>query len=154
MVWAVVASAAVAEIPPSTRPNVVILLADDLGYGDLACYGNPEARTPNLDRLAGEGVRFTDGYASLPVCSPSRAGLLTGRNANRYGIRDWIPSNSGVYLPRTEVTLARVLRDAGYRTGHFGKWHLNSRTDGSEPTPMDHGFDHAFTRRTMPRPVI
>ena len=137
-------SAAAAEIPPPTRPNVVILLADDLGYGDLACYGNPAARTPNLDRLAGEGVRFTDGYASFPVCSPSRAGLLTGRNANRYGIRDWIPPNSGVYLPRTEVTLARVLRDAGYRTGHFGKWHLNSRTDGSEPTPMDHGFDHAF----------
>jgi arylsulfatase A len=141
---AVVASSAAAESRVPDRPNVVILLADDLGYGDLACYGNPEARTPNLDRLAGEGMRFTDGYASFPVCSPSRAGLLTGRNANRYGIRDWIPPNSGVYLPRTEVTLARVLREAGYRTGHFGKWHLNSRTDGSEPTPMDHGFDHAF----------
>ena len=144
LVWAVVPSLAAAESQLPDRPNVVILLADDLGYGDLACYGNPEARTPNLDRLASEGVRFTDGYASFPVCSPSRAGLLTGRNANRYGIRDWIPPNSGVYLPRTEVTLARVLRDAGYRTGHFGKWHLNSRTDGSEPTPMDHGFDHAF----------
>ena len=144
VVWSIVPAAAAAESQLPDRPNVVILLADDLGYGDLACYGNPEARTPNIDRLAKEGVRFTDGYASFPVCSPSRAGLLTGRNANRYGIRDWIPPNSGVYLPRSEVTLAEVLRNAGYRTGHFGKWHLNSRTDGSEPTPMDHGFDHAF----------
>jgi arylsulfatase A len=126
------------------RPNFVILLADDLGYGDLACYGNPDARTPSLDRMARQGVRFTDCYASFPVCSPSRAGLLTGRNATRYGIRDWIPRNSGIHLPRTETTIATVLRGAGYRTGHFGKWHLNSRTDGSEPTPLDHGFDDAW----------
>jgi arylsulfatase A len=132
------------QVRDADRPNIIILLADDLGYGDLACYGNLEARTPNLDRLAREGVRLTDCYASFPVCSPSRAGLLTGRNANRYGIRDWIPANSGVHLPQTEATLARVLRDAGYRTGHFGKWHLNSRTDGSEPTPLDHGFDYAY----------
>ena len=132
------------ELTAADRPNLVVLLADDLGYGDLACYGSPVARTPNLDRLAREGIRFTDCYASFPVCSPSRAGLLTGRNANRYGIRDWIPPNSGIYLPRTEVTFAEVLRKTGYRTGHFGKWHLNSRTDGSEPTPMDHGFEYAW----------
>jgi arylsulfatase A len=126
------------------RPNFVILLADDLGYGDLACYGNTNARTPNLDRLAREGTRFTDCYASFPVCSPSRAGLLTGRHAARYGIRDWIPADSGIYLPRSEITFASVLREAGYATAHFGKWHLNSRADGSEPTPSEHGFDHAW----------
>ncbi len=124
------------------KPNIIILLCDDLGYGDLSCFAHPEIRTPHLDQLATEGVKLTHCYASAPVCSPSRAGLLTGRIPNRLGIRDWIPANSGIYLRRGEVTIARLLRDAGYRTCHAGKWHLNSKTDGSEPTPGDMGFDH------------
>jgi arylsulfatase A len=124
------------------RPNIVILLCDDLGYGDLSCFAHPEIRTPHLDRLAADGIRLTHCYASAPVCSPSRAGLLTGRVPNRLGIRDWIPANSGIFLRPGEVTIAQRLRDAGYRTCHAGKWHLNSRTDGSEPTPGGAGFDH------------
>ena len=82
------------------RQNFVVLLCDDLGYGDLSCFAHPMIRTPNLDRLASEGVKFTHCYASSPVCSASRAGLMTGRNHNRLGIRDWIPAGSGIYLRR------------------------------------------------------
>lgn len=124
------------------KPNFVILLCDDLGYGDLSCFAHPVVRTPHLDKLASEGVKLTHCYSSAPVCSPSRAGLMTGRNPNRLGIRDWIPANSGIFLRPGEVAIAQLLKQAGYRTCHAGKWHLNSRTDGSERTPGDAGFDH------------
>lgn len=124
------------------RPNIVILLCDDLGYGDLSCFAHPTIRTPHLDQLAAEGTRLTSCYSAAPVCSSSRAGLMTGRNPNRLGIPDWIPENSGIYLKREEVTIAELLRQTGYRTCHVGKWHLNSRVDGSEPTPGDAGFEH------------
>ena len=127
---------------PAGRPNIVVLLCDDMGYGDLSCFAHPTIRTPNLDRLAAEGMKLTHCYSSAPVCSPSRAGLLTGRNHNRLGIRDWIPVNSGVYLRPQEVTMAQLLRKGGYRTCHVGKWHLNSRVDGSETIPGDAGFEH------------
>jgi len=127
-----------AKPPP---PNIVFFLCDDLGYGDLGCFGSKAIKTPHLDRLAAEGLRLTDYYAASPVCSPSRAGLMTGRNPNRLDIRDWIPANSGIYLKPEEVTVAKLLKSAGYRTGLFGKWHLNSRFNGIEPTPGDHGFD-------------
>ncbi len=125
-----------------TRPNIVILLCDDLGYGDLGCFAHPTIRTPHLDQLAAEGTRLTSCYSAAPVCSSSRAGLMTGRNPNRLGIPDWIPENSGIYLKPEEVTIAELLRQTGYRTCHVGKWHLNSRVDGSEPTPGDAGFEH------------
>lgn len=124
------------------KPNIVILLCDDLGYSDLSCFAHPTIRTPHLDKLAAEGVKLTHCYSSAPVCSPSRAGLLTGRIPNRLGIRDWIPADSGIFLRPGEVTLGQLLRDAGYRTCHAGKWHLNSKTDGSERTPAEAGFDH------------
>lgn len=124
------------------RPNIIVLLCDDLGYGDLSCFAHPEIRTPHLDQLAREGTRFTDCYSASPVCSPSRAGLMTGRTPNRLGIRDWIPPQSGIFLRPAEITIAQLLKKAGYHTFHAGKWHLNSRTDGSEPTPGDAGFDH------------
>ncbi len=124
------------------KPNFILLLCDDLGYGDLGCFDHPVIRSPNLDKLASEGVRLTHCYSSSPVCSPSRAGLMTGRNHNRLGIRDWIPANSGIYMRPSEVTVAQLLKGAGYRTCHAGKWHLNSRTDGSERTPGEAGFDH------------
>jgi arylsulfatase A len=124
------------------KPNIVILLCDDLGYGDLSCFAHPTILTPHLDKLAAEGVRLTHCYSPAPVCSPSRAGLITGRIPNRLGIRDWIPADSGVFLRPSEVTIAQWLKESGYRTCHAGKWHLNSKTDGSERTPGEAGFDH------------
>src|SRR4051794_30072951 len=126
------------------KPNIVILVADDLGYGDLGCYGHPRIKTPHLDKLARDGVRFTSFYAGAPICSPSRAALFTGRNPNVAGVRDWIKEDSGVHLPQSETTVAQRLKTAGYTTCLSGKWHLNSKSDGSEPTPGDFGFDHWF----------
>lgn len=110
----------------SSRPNIVVILCDDLGYGDLSCYGHPIIKTPNLDKLASGGIQFSDGYVAAPVCSPSRAGMLTGRNPNRAGIYDWIYS-SGVHLRKSEVTFPALLKQAGYDTMLGGKWHLNSQ---------------------------
>ena len=124
------------------RPNIVVLLCDDLGYGDLSCFAHPQIRTPHLDRLAADGAKLTHCYSAAPVCSPSRAGLMTGRIPHRLGIYDWIPPNSGVFLRPGEITIAQLLQQAGYRTCHAGKWHLNSKTDGSERTPGEAGFDH------------
>jgi arylsulfatase A len=130
-----------AELP--SRPNVMIVLCDDLGYGDLACFGHPAIRTPNLDKLAAEGVRLTSCYSASPVCSSSRAGLITGRTPSRSGIYDWIPRDSVVYLRSSEITIATLLKQAGYDTCHVGKWHLNGKfNDPEQPQPGDHGFDH------------
>lgn len=124
------------------RPNVIVILCDDLGYGDLACTGHETIRTPHLDRLASQGARLTSCYAASSVCSPSRAGMLTGRTPNRTGVYDWIPNNHAMHLPPGEVTVATLLRDSGYATGHFGKWHLNGLfNDDRQPQPSDHGFD-------------
>ena len=105
-------------------PNILVLLADDLGYSDLSCYGSRSTQTPQLDQLAASGMRFTDFYAPAPNCSPSRAGLLTGRSPSRTGMYSYIPANGPHYLPRSEITIAELLRDAGYNTAHMGKWHL------------------------------
>ena len=138
----------------STRPNIVVILCDDLGYGDLECYGHPHIKTPNLNRLAEGGIRFTDFYSAAPVCSPSRVGLLTGRSPNRAGVYDWIPSSNGkarpdareqVHVRRGETTVAQLLKKAGYDTCMSGKWHCNSRFNHeAQPQPGDHGFDHWF----------
>ena len=139
--------------PAPARPNVVILLADDLGYGDLGCFGNAFIQTPHLDRLAAGGLKLTHCYASAPVCSPSRAGLLTGKTPTRLGIHDWIPENSAMHLRREETTLATVLKRAGYQTGLFGKWHLNGRfNQPQQPQPNDHGFDHYFATQNNASP--
>src|SRR3954468_11414601 len=96
------------------RTNIVVLLCDDLGYGDLGCFGHPRIKTPELDRLAGEGMKLTFLYARAPVCSPSRAALFTGQNPNRLGIRDWIDQGSGISLPRSTMTVAQQLKANGY----------------------------------------
>lgn len=140
IVFASAPQAFAAADPP--KPNIVVLLCDDLGYGDLGCFNAKDIKTPHLDQLAADGLKLTHYYSPMPVCSPSRAGLLTGRNPNRLGIRDWIPPGSGIYLRPGEVTIPQLLKKAGYKTCHVGKWHLNSKTDGSEPTPGDAGFDH------------
>lgn len=134
-------------------PNVLVILCDDLGYGDLACYGHPHIRTPNLDRLAADGIRFTDCYAASAVCSPSRAGILTGRNPNRSGIYDWIPGGHPAHLKSAETTVAEVLGDAGYDTALVGKWHLNGHFNkAGTPQPDDHGFDHWFATQNNASP--
>ncbi len=104
--------------PPPT--NVVVFLADDLGWGDLGCYGHPAIKTPNLDRFAGQGVRFTQCYAACAVCSPSRSAILTGRTPYRNGVWRWIPEGSEVHLRTSEVTLAELLKARGYATCHVG----------------------------------
>jgi len=143
-----------AEKAKGARPNVLIILCDDLGYGDLACYGHPHIKTPHLDRLASQGLRLTDCYASAPVCSPSRAGLLTGRTPNRLGVYDWIPEGHPMHLKRDETTIAQLLQSAGYDTAHVGKWHCNGLFNSSEqPQPGDHGFRHWFSTQNNALPT-
>lgn len=126
-------------------PNIVIIFADDLGYGDLGSYGHPTIRTPHLDRMATEGMRFTQYYTGSPVCTPSRAALLTGRLPVRSGMGDdrirvlFPPSDGG--LPADEITIAEGLKERGYATAAIGKWHLGHR---DEHLPTRHGFDEYF----------
>ena len=125
------------------HPNLVIILADDLGYGDLGAYGHQIVKTPNIDKLAQEGVKFTDYYAPAPLCSPSRAGLLTGRMPFRTGIRSWIPEGKNVDLGRNELTIANLLKQQGYDTAIMGKLHLNAGGDRTDqPQAKDMGFDY------------
>ena len=133
------------------RPNFVIILCDDLGYGDLQCYGHPHIKTPNLDQLAEQGIRFTQCYSAAPVCSPSRVGLLTGRSPNRAGVYDWIPEarrptanrRELVHMRQSEITIPSLLKSAGYDTCMAGKWHCNSEFNNQkQPQPGDFGFDH------------
>ncbi|MFY0652139.1 MAG: sulfatase-like hydrolase/transferase [Cyclobacteriaceae bacterium] len=133
-------------------PNIIIMLADDLGYNDVSVYRNQNqtisenastSQTPNLDKLAQEGIYFTNYYSGAAVCSPSRAALLTGRNKTRLGIYNWIPANVPMHLKSEEVTIAEMLKGNGYSTAHFGKWHLTS-ANMPQPEPLDQGFDYAF----------
>jgi len=132
-----------ADTAPAKPPNIVVVLCDDMGYGDLGCYGGSVA-TPNIDRLARGGARFTDCYAAAPLCSPSRAGLMTGRIPARTGLYSYIPPDHPMHLPRSEVTVATLLQRAGYATGHFGKWHLCDLANPEQPQPLEHGFDYIF----------
>jgi arylsulfatase A len=133
-----------AEGGAGRAPNIFLILDDDLGYADLGCYGNAHVRTPNLDALAAQGVRFTDFHSNGPLCTPTRAALLTGRYQQRYGV-DGV-HGVGDLLPLSAVTIARRLRDdAGYATGIFGKWHLSGHDRSPEQykgrMPGDFGFD-------------
>ena len=105
------------------RPNIILLLADDLGYGDLSCFGSPAVKTPNIDRLATEGLRCNRFYAGSAVCSPTRASVLTGRYPLRFGITKHF-NDRNQWLPESATTVAELLKDAGYNTAHVGKWHL------------------------------
>lgn len=136
------------------RPNVVLCMADDLGWGDTGYNGHPVLRTPHLDRMAEEGVRFDRFYAAAPVCSPTRGSCLTGRHPSRYGI----PTANSGRMKAEEVTLAEVMREHGYATGHFGKWHLGTLTTDMKESnrarpgetkhyapPWEHGFEVCFS---------
>lgn len=124
---------------PSLRPNIVVILADDLGYGDLACFGAKDIRTPHLDKMAAEGLKLTSFYAQ-PICGPSRAALMTGCYPLRVGEVENGKNGHTLLHPR-EVTIAEVLRDAGYRTGIVGKWHLGM-SEGCDPAAQ--GFQHGY----------
>jgi arylsulfatase A len=135
------------------RPNIVVVLCDDLGYGDLNCFGDKTLHTPNLDALAAEGLRLTSCYAAHANCSPSRSALMTGRTPTRVGVRNWIPQDSPVRLRRSEVTVATLLKRAGYTTCHSGKWHMCGEFNlPSQPQPGDHGFDHWFSTQNNALP--
>ncbi len=129
------------EAVRNDQPNIVLVFADDLGYGDLGVFGSPTIKTPRLDRLAAEGVKLTSFYSAAPACTPSRAALLTGRYPIRSGMNQVLNPDAERGLPATETTLAELLNDAGYHTSMIGKWHLGDRP-GFLPT--DHGFDDYF----------
>ncbi len=139
-----------AETPKDRRLNVILILTDDLGWSDLGCYGSDLHETPHLDKLARQGMRFTDAYAAAPVCTPTRAALLTGKHPARLGMTIWreaaispprnrrlLPPAAVADLPRTETTLATTLQSAGYLTALVGKWHLGD----ADHSPETHGFD-------------
>ena len=138
---------ALTTVPASTaeQPNIVVLFTDDLGYGELSCQGNPEIPTPHIDSIASNGVRFTSGYVAGPNCSPSRAGLLTGRTPTRFGY-EFNPTGTRNEAPRfglppEEITMAETLHDAGYTTGLISKWHQGG---SAKYHPFRHGFDEFF----------
>jgi arylsulfatase A-like enzyme len=137
---AVLLSASAARANASTQPNVVVIVSDDHGYADLSCYDHPgEIKTPNIDRIAKRGVRFTQGYASAYVCAPTRAALLTGRYSQRFGF--YTASDSRAGMPLGERTMADVLKARGYTTGAFGKWHLGVTRPFH---PLKRGFDEFY----------
>ena len=140
------------------QPNVILIMADDLGYGDLACYGNTKAKTPHLDQMASDGVKLTRFYAAAPVSSPTRASCLTGRHPYRVNI----PWAGDGFLPMEEITIAEALKSYGYATGHFGKWHVGTLSKTMKQSyfpgevdpnhyspPWKNGFDECFTTESM-----
>jgi len=136
-----------ADTSAKRKPNIIVILADDLGYADLGCQGCKDISTPHCDSLANNGVRFTNGYACHPVCSPSRAGLMSGRYQHRFGFEHnsgperYAAENFG--LPRTEKTLAERLKAVGYSTGMVGKWHIGFK-EGLRPHERGFDFHYGF----------
>ena len=135
------------------KPNVLIIFIDDMGYGDLSCYGNSQIKTKNIDALANRGIRFTRFYSNSPVCSPSRVAMLTGQYPARHHFYTYLAERKKNdenkmphFLPASVPTLAKMMHANGYVTGHFGKWHLGGGRDvGDAPLPTDYGFDKSFT---------
>src|SRR3954453_7453112 len=159
LTFAVAACAVVLPIrtpAAADRPNIVVILADDYGYGSAGCYGETGLKTPNLDRLAREGRRFTQAYCPGSVCSPTRYGLMTGRYYWRTRVKDGevLPGNAPLHIETDRLTLASLCKGQGYRTAAFGKWHLGFQTGNAvrqadwnktlKPGPLEVGFDHFY----------
>lgn len=140
LIVVILALASAPAFAAPTKPNILLIVGDDMGYADLGFHGGKEIATPNLDALAASGVRFTSGYVTGPYCSPTRAGLLTGRYQNRFG-HEFNPDGATNGLPLTEKTMADRLKTAGYATGLVGKWHLGTRP---EFHPLQRGFDEFY----------
>jgi arylsulfatase A len=129
----------------SAKPNIVVFLADDMGWGDSGCYGHEKIMSPNIDNLASQGVRFTQCYAACGVCSPSRSSILTGRTPYRNGVWRHLSGNHEAHLRKSEITYPTLLKNVGYQTCHVGKWHLNSKSQFNNPEypqPGAHGYDY------------
>ncbi len=131
----VVLAAIPSLLSAADHPNIVLVMADDQGWGDMAYNGHPVLKTPNFDAAAATGLRFDQFYAAAPVCSPTRASVMTGRHPNRMGVFKW-----GYPIRPQEMTVAEALKRAGYRTGHFGKWHLGSVRNDSPVHPGQERF--------------
>ena len=136
-----------AEAPKkdAERPNIVVFLADDMGWGDSAAYGHKITKTPNIDKLAAEGMKFTQGYSACGVCSPSRSAILTGRTPYRNGVWRHLSGNHEAHLRASEITYPKLLKEIGYATCHVGKWHLLSKQQFNKPDypqPDKHGYDY------------
>lgn len=137
----------------AAQPNIVVVFIDDMGWGDFSCFGNEAAKTPHIDRLAKEGVRFEQFYVNSPICSPSRVAISTGQYPQRWGINSYLNNRKsneerGIrdWLDLEAPMLARILHDAGYATGHFGKWHMGGQRDVHEaPLITEYGFDESIT---------
>ena len=125
------------------KPNFVLIMLDDSGWTDFGCYGS-KIETPNIDQVAKEGIRFTDCHSAAPNCSPARAGILTGRTPSRVGMYSYRPSGHVMHLRSEEITIAEILKEKGYHTGHFGKWHLSTLLDPKQASPADQGFDYSL----------
>jgi arylsulfatase A-like enzyme len=148
-----------ADASGSARPNIVVILADDLGWGSVGCYGAAGVRTPNIDRLAKEGRKFTNAYAPGSVCSPTRYGLMTGRYYWRTSVKDGtvLGGNAPLHIETDRLTLASLCKSCGYKTAAFGKWHLGMTIDritdwsgNLKPGPLEIGFDHFFGMGSNP----
>ncbi len=147
-------------LPAADKPNIILIFADDLGINDLGCYGRKDHRTPNLDKLAAQGMRFTCAYTAQPICSPSRAALMTGKHPARLHLTNYLPGRADApsqklrqpriegQLPLAEITIAELLHNAGYATGLFGKWHLG----GDGFSPKQQGFDTVFMPEATSKP--
>src|SRR5688500_5191626 len=142
-----------APLAAAERPNIVAVLIDDMGWEDFSCFGNKEAKTPNIDRLAAEGLRFQQFYVNSPICSPSRTALTTGQYPQRWKITSFLNNRASnekrgmaQWLDPKAPTLARLLKQDGYATGHFGKWHMGGQRDvGEAPLIQQYGFDESLT---------
>ena len=152
LLWMLFISSAVQADTPAQRPNIIVILVDDLGWFEPECYGNTYNETPNVNALAASGMRFTNAYAAAPVCSPYRASLMTGQSPVRLGIYKWIAKNDyGKKLARQYTTVAELLKPAGYSTGIVGKWHLSRYADDGETDPIpatQQGFDEDLAGAT------
>ena len=140
----ILCSLIVSDIHAADTPNVIYILADDLGYGDLACYGQDKLTTPNIDRLASEGMRFTAHYSGNTVCTPSRAVLITGQHSGHAHVRGNLGGEKGAELDPQMTVLPEVFKAAGYATGAFGKWGLGQTHLEGNANPLTHGFDEYY----------